>query len=284
MDTDDLEPRTNEFDVYGLTHQGKVREINQDHFLLCSLYKRLKIHATSLPKPELLRLRGERIAFLAVVADGVGGHQAGEEASRIALETIAHYITDTMQCYYTNDPDQETRFLEHLDESVLECHAQVVSEAKADPGRHGMATTLTLAIGHWPWAYVVQVGDSRCYQLRDGELSQITRDQTVAQEFLDQGILTPDEVKETNLDNILSSAIGGPRATPRTNRTSMRWNDVLLLCSDGLTRHVSDDRLREQLQKMESAKQVCHALVQDALDGGGEDNITVIVGRTKPAA
>jgi PPM family protein phosphatase len=284
MVIDESRPRDGELDVYGLTHPGKVRTVNQDHFLICSLHKRLKIHATSLPSPESLRFRGERLAFMTLVADGVGGHQAGEEASRIALETVARYITLSTECYYTHDPDQEQRFLELLHESVMKCQETVSKEAEADPALHGMATTLTLVIGSWPWAYVVQVGDSRCYQLHEGELVQITRDQTVAQDLLDEGILTSDEAAKTAWANVLSAAIGDGRASPVTTRTIMHRKDVILLCSDGLTRHVSDERIRELLAANLTSRETCDQLVQDALDGGGEDNITVVVGRVKDEA
>lgn len=272
-------PRDDDLEVFGLTHPGKVRENNEDHFLLCSLFKRLKIHATSLPKPETLRFRGERVSFMALVADGVGGALAGEEASRLALETIARYITQGMDCYYAHDPDQEILFHEHLQRSVMECHDTVISEGHGDPHLSGMATTLTLAIGHWPWAYVVQVGDSRAYHLHDGALTQITRDQTAAQFLADRGMLPTSEHERTRLENMLASAIGGPTATPVTSRIALHLDDVILLCSDGLTRHVPDHQIRDRLDAMVSAKETCEELLADALDAGGEDNITVIAGR-----
>ncbi len=272
-------PRDNEIDVKGLTHPGKVRAINQDHFLIASLHKRLKIHSTSLPRPEKLRFRGERLAFMTLVADGVGGHQAGEEASRLALETVARYITQSMQCYYTHNPEHDQEFLELLQETVMECHNTVAAEAQSDPSLHGMATTLTLVIGSWPWTYVVQVGDSRCYLLHDDELVQLTRDQTVAQDLLDEGIISDEEAETTAWANVLSSAIGDGKATPVTTRTEMHWGDRLMLCSDGLTRHVSDERIKELLEASHTSKEACEALVQEALDGGGEDNNTVVVGR-----
>jgi serine/threonine protein phosphatase PrpC len=272
-------PRDNEIDVKGLTHPGKVRSTNQDHFLIASLHKRLKVHATSLPHAEKLRFRGERLAFMTLVADGVGGHQAGEEASRLALEKVAKFITESTECYYTHDPDQEQHFLELLHRSVMKCHDAIAEEAKSDPSLHGMATTLTLVIGSWPWAYVVQVGDSRCYLLHDGELAQLTRDQTVAQDLLDEGIISDDEARKTAWANVLSSAIGDGKACPVTTRAVMNWGDRILICSDGLTRHVSDERIKEILLTTPDSKASCEALVQDALDGGGEDNITVVVGR-----
>jgi len=96
-------PRDDEIDVWGLTHPGKVRKNNQDHFLLGSLHKRLEIRASSLPPTELLQARDERIGFLAMVADGVGGHAAGEEASRLALEEVTLYVAQSTRCYYDWD-------------------------------------------------------------------------------------------------------------------------------------------------------------------------------------
>jgi serine/threonine protein phosphatase PrpC len=142
-----------------------------------------------------------------------------------------------------------------------------------------MATTLTLYLGVWPRAYLLQVGDSRCYLLRHGELTQITRDQTMAQEMVDLGVMKAEDAAATRLAHTLTSSIGGSQTDPKVTRFEMTWGHVLLLCSDGLTRHVSDDRIREVLRSMTSARQACETLLQDALDGGGSDNITIVVGR-----
>jgi protein phosphatase len=123
------------------------------------------------------------------------------------------------------------------------------------------------------------VGDSRCYLLHEGELMQITRDQTVAQDLYDRGVLSTAEAEESKWSHVLASAIGGPEAHPVTNRTVLHWDDVMLLCSDGLTGYVDEAQIRRRLLEMESSQQVCEALVQDALDGGGGDNVTVVVGR-----
>jgi protein phosphatase len=142
-----------------------------------------------------------------------------------------------------------------------------------------MATTLTLFLGVWPKAYLLQVGDSRCYFYRDGELRQITRDQTMAQELMDIGVLKPADAPGTRFARTLSSSIGGRMTDPVVTRLQMTWETVLLLCSDGLTGHVPDERIRERLRAMTSARQVCEDLLQDALDAGGTDNVTIIVGR-----
>jgi protein phosphatase len=133
-------------------------------------------------------------------------------------------------------------------------------------------------IGVWPRVYVVQLGDSRYYALRGDELVQISRDQTVAQDLMDQGVLTPEQAARGRWSNMLSSAIGGVESRPQVTSIENDWNYVHLLRSDGLTKHVTNDQIKHRLQEMTSARQACEALVQDALDGGGEDNITVVVG------
>jgi serine/threonine protein phosphatase PrpC len=142
-----------------------------------------------------------------------------------------------------------------------------------------MATTLTLYLGVWPRAYLLQVGDSRCYLLRQGELTQITRDQTLAQYMVDVGAMKKEEVAGTRFEHTLTSSIGGQQTEPTVSRIDMSWGHVLLLCSDGLTRHVSDERIRDVLRSMTTARQACETLLQEALDGGGTDNITIVVGR-----
>lgn len=272
-------PRDDEIDAYGLTHRGKVRRGNQDHFLIASLHKRMEVHVTSLPQPGQL-VGVERLAFLAMVADGVGGGPGGEEASRLAAEAITRYVTQSLECYYTADPTDEATFPQRLEEAALRCHMDVSRHGMGDPERAGMATTLTLWLGVWPRAYLLQVGDSRCYILRDGALQQISRDQTMAQELVDQGVITRTDLLNTRWAGVLASAIGGPQAAPVVTQLDQEWGDVGLLCSDGLTRHVGDDRIRERLSAMTSAKDACEGLLQDALDAGGHDNITILVGRS----
>jgi protein phosphatase len=118
--------------------------------------------------------------------------------------------------------------------------------------------------------------------LRQGELRQISRDQTMAQDLVDQGIMTRTEAYQTRWANVLASAIGGSEAAPVVTRLDPMWNDVGLLCSDGLTKHVPDARIRERLLSSSSSKQACEALLEDALGGGGTDNITIVVGRMPP--
>ena len=274
-------PRDSELDVYGLTHPGLVRANNEDHFLICALKKKVEVYHTSLPDPSVLGF-SHRVAMLALVADGVGGAKAGEEASRITLEHVTRYVTEALECYYTSDPDNDSQFITELEEAALKVHSEIAVEAATDSARRGMATTLTLWLGIWPNAYLLQVGDSRCYTLRDGELRQVSRDQTMAEEFVQQGVFNREDAAFKRWANVLSSAIGGPQAAPTVNKVPQSWGSIGMMCSDGLTRHVSDERIKEVLSTMKSARDGCERLLQDALDGGGEDNITVLIGRSVP--
>lgn len=272
-------PSDSEIDVYGLTHPGKVRSNNEDHFLVCALQKRMQVYHTSLPDTSILG-GNERIAMLGMVADGVGGAAAGEEASRMALEGVTRYVSQALRCYYNSDPAHDEELIHTLNEAALTVHNELATTTRENRELRGMATTLTLWLGVWPDAYLLQVGDSRCYTLRDGKLTQLSRDQTMAEELVDQGVFTRDDARRTKWAHVLSSAIGGPQAAPVVRKLPQQWGDVGLMCSDGLTRHVPDERIRERLMTTKTAREGCDALLQDALDAGGEDNITIIIGRT----
>ena len=275
-------PKDSEIDAFGLTHPGKVRKENQDHFLLCQLRKQIHVQLTSLPDATQLAMEGERLAFLAMVADGVGGGPAGEEASRLALEAITRYVAEATQTYYGQDSGDDRAFSAALAEAAKRCHKDLLKRASQE-SRPRMATTLTLLIGVWPSLYLVQVGDSRYYLLKQGELIQVSRDQTIAQDLIDQGAFSRAEAARTSWMDVLSSAIGGSTSNPVVTRIDNDRSYVHLICSDGLTKHVPDARIAERLREMSSAEQVCESLLQDALDGGGTDNVTIVVARARPA-
>ncbi len=271
-------PRDSELDVFGVTNVGKVRKENQDHFLIASLHKHLAVHHTSIPVDSLRSEETDRLAFLAMVADGVGGSAGGEEASRFALDAIAAYISRSMHCYYSADPNDDAEFVHVLQEGAMRVHASMNQRAAA-VDRAGMATTLTAFLGVWPRAYILQVGDSRYYTLRNGVLHQMSRDQTVAEDLIAAGVIRRSDPGHERWRHVLSSAIGGPEASPVITAIENDWGHVHLLCSDGLTKHVSDEQIADRLRTMTTSHEACQALLQDALDGGGTDNITIVVGR-----
>jgi protein phosphatase len=194
-------------------------------------------------------------------------------------------VSSTLRCYHTAGSAEDEEFFQALRAAALEAHSQVRSEAADRPETRRMATTLTLAIAVWPWMYVVQVGDSRCYQYVGETLKQVTRDQTMAQDLVDRGALPAERVADSPFSHVLVSAIGGEEALPEVSRLDIRRrNTVILLCSDGLTKHVSNDEIAERLRTMESSEQVCRALLDLALERGGTDNITVLAGGVGGAA
>jgi serine/threonine protein phosphatase PrpC len=280
---DARKPGDRDIDVFGLTHMGKVRKENQDHFRVAALHKQMVVEHTSLPADVELPVVPERLASLAMVADGVGSG-AGEEASRFALQAVAQYVARSTQTFYTSDSSEPEAFARLLSDAAMQCHADLLERA-AQEGRPGrLATTLTLWLGLWPQAYLLQLGDSRCYLYREGRLTQISQDQTMAQDLIDKGVLTRTNAAKTKWAHVLSSAIGGQQAAPLVTRIVREWGTIVLLCSDGLTKHVPDERIAERLAALTSAKRTCEELLQDALDDGGTDNITVVIGRTvRPA-
>lgn len=272
-------PADEELDLFGITDRGKVRADNQDQFLICTVHPQIVVHGTSLPNPNELALRGTRLASMFVVADGVGGAAAGSEAARVATEAITRYVTSTLRCYNVAGSSNDEEFLDALRSAALQAHDAVRAEAVVRPGGGRMATTLTLGIAVWPWLYVVQVGDSRAY-LYDGTLHQITRDQTVAQQLVDQGILPADRLARSPLRNVLSSAIGADEALPVVTRVDVSERACLLMiCSDGLTKHVTDDELASAFSERKSSEKLARDLLDLALSRGGSDNITIIVGQ-----
>ncbi len=272
-------PRDDELDLFGITHVGRVRVENQDHFLVATVHPELNVHETSLPPASSLAVHGTRLATVMLVADGVGGSTGGREASQLAIETITRYVSSTLRCYHAAGSSAEQEFVDALREAVLEAHAAVRAESAARPDVKHMATTLTLFLAVWPWAYVVQVGDSRCYHYAHGKLDQLTKDQTIAQNLVDQGVLSPERMAKSPLNNVLASAIGADEAEPVVSRVKMDGRGVFLLCSDGLTKHVGDDEIAAELRALASSEQACRRLLDLALERGGSDNITVLIAR-----
>lgn len=270
-------PRDEDLDFFGITHPGRVRAENQDHFLYATLHKTMRVWGTSLPNPELLELPSQRLASFGLVADGVGGRLGGETASRAALEAVAGYVTHAMHSFYTADADNEGSFQESLQEAARMSHQAVIARARESGDQRGMATTLTAMIAIWPVLYILHVGDSRCYRFRNGVAEQLTRDQTMAQDLVDSGVLPADRAPRSPFANVLSSSLGGQTTQPIVIRSDLVAGDIILLCSDGLTKHVSAARIAERLESLTSSEQACRELIDDALAGGGSDNVTVLV-------
>ncbi len=262
--------------AFGLSDVGKVRETNEDQFFIGTLHKELEVQHTSLESREAFEHFTRTDAQLLLVADGVGGVSGGRRASQTAVHTLATYIGQTAGCYYDFDIEQESEFLARLERAFERAHEAV---RELGGGGHGPATTLTLAVVIGARAYLVHVGDSRAYHMRGERLRQFTRDQTMGEYLADAGALSEEEARAGGLHNVLASAIGGPEMLPSIGLLDLLPGDALVLCSDGLTKHVNDDAIKGILAAGGTPEQACRALVDAALAAGGSDNVTVIVAR-----
>jgi protein phosphatase len=275
----DQRPADSEIDAFGITHPGKVRKENQDHFLIATVHPEVVVHQSSLPTGAELPVRGGRLGSVLLVADGVGGSDEGGTAAQVATEAVVRYVAGTMRCYNSAAMGQHDEFFKALEAAALEAHDAVRAEAATRPGESRMATTLTLGVAVYPWLYVVQVGDSRAYLYSHGRLSRLTRDQTYAQDLIEGG-MAPKDLERSPLKHVLSSAIGGEEAKPIVTRADVTERGcVVLFCTDGLTKHVTDDEIAEHCKSAMSAEKLCKDLLQLALDRGGSDNVTIVVGR-----
>jgi protein phosphatase len=268
-------PRQSDVDAFGLTHPGKMRPANADQFLILTLHKLTQVQASSLPVDLARSQTSDARAFIFLVADGVGSG-VGVQASEAAMRHVMTYVTHATRLCYILDPAQEDHFLGELQKAVRRAHDEVHLDAQQG-GVSSMATTLTLVAFIWPTAYLVHVGDSRCYRLRNGELQRMTHDQTMAQALVDAGALTNSKAEHSPLKHILTSAIGADALMPEAASDSCQWDDTMMLCTDGLTKHVSDAEIESILRGPESSEAMTHKLVDLALERGGSDNVTVVI-------
>ncbi len=268
-------------DCFGASDIGLVRDSNQDQFLIGDLRKSLEVFQTSMDVDDHTQVFGGSKGKLLLVADGMGGHAAGERASTLAVDTLTTYLLNSMHWFYRLHGDNEDDFVEELVEALKNCQQAVLSEGEIFPDRRGMGTTLTIAYIIWPHVYVVHAGDSRCYLIRNRELRQITKDHTVAQQFVDRGELEQEQAEKSKWSNMVWNVLGGNNANlaPQVIQWELQVGDGLLLCTDGLTKHVGDGQILELFQQRSSSQQVCNALVHTANENGGSDNITAVVAR-----
>ena len=203
-----------------------------------------------------------------VVADGMGGAQAGEVASSIAIEAFERELP------HSGTPE------ERLAERVREANQQIYDHSRAEHGREGMGTTLTAAYLDDAHLAIAHVGDSRAYLFRDGELTRLTQDHSLVDELVRQGKLTEEQAAEHPQRSIITRALGPePDVEVDTWTYPVRAGDVLLLCSDGLTSMVPEERIAEILGSAETLEEVGRRLIEGANEAGGRDNITVVLFR-----
>lgn len=267
-------------DVYGATDIGLHRQVNQDQFLIGTLTKALLIHDSSGVFGDRDSILGRDSGTLILVADGVGGAVAGEQASAFAVDSVARYVLSFLP-WWAALPQADDDLRVEMESAVAASEIGLRDLEHQRPEVRGLGTTLTMAFIVWPTMYVVHVGDSRCYVDRNGKLEQVTRDHTVAQQLADEGVIDQGDVEMSPLSSVLWNAVGGDDtlAQPEIYKVSLQEGDTVLICTDGLTKHVADDEIARLLGSGLEARKTCEVLVGAANEAGGSDNITVVVAR-----
>lgn len=263
--------------AFGLTDRGRVRETNEDQFLIADLTKTMRITQTSLSEP--LTEQGAEQGHVFLVADGMGGQAAGEKASAIAIAAVEQFTLNQLKWFFHPDGPDAQRVLGEFQAGLRQADSKIIAEQQEHPEWKGMGTTLTMAYQlNWQMC-VLHVGDSRAYVFRDGELHQLTQDHTVTADLVRMGQLKPEEAERHRLRKVITNVVGGDRAgiNVEAQAFDLQPGDRLLLCSDGLTEMVSNDEIAAVLDAIDAPETACKTLVERANDAGGRDNVTVIV-------
>ncbi len=269
-----------EIDLAALSHPGRVRSNNEDHYVVARFDRAMHTLLTNLPEGETPAAYAET-AYGLLVADGVGGAAAGEIASRTAIQALVDLVIETPDWIMRLDAPLAQEVLQRMERRFQKVREALVERARIDPSLRGMATTLTVACSIGTELLTAHVGDSRAYLFRDGRLERLTRDQTMAQSLADAGAIGQEEIATHPARHVLTSALAtrGAFAQVELKRSRLADGDQLLLCSDGLTEMVAEDEIAAALKTPGPASEACRVLVDLALEAGGKDNVTVVLGK-----
>jgi PPM family protein phosphatase len=268
---------------YGLTDPGRIRPSNEDHFAVVEMARTLYVHHTSVPQAKAQY--GSHRGHLFLVADGMGGHQAGEVASALTAVSVEGFLLNTLKRFFRLHSSEEQNVLKEFQGALLQADARIFEEASRHPEMLGMGTTLTMAFALDWKLFVAHAGDSRCYLFSGGELRQLTRDHTVVAELVRRGVLTSEEASRHPQRHVVTNVLGGhePGVWGEMHKLDLEPGDAVLLCSDGLTEMVPDARIATVLGEEREPRRACERLVAEANARGGKDNVTVVVARFEAA-
>jgi protein phosphatase len=254
--------------AYGQTDLGLVRKNNEDSFLIVDLTEGTESAGSS----ALNFTAGERGGLL-MVADGMGGAEAGEVASRMAVELVCRYLQSERF-------DSRETFVANLKNSIERANLNIQQEGQKHEERKGMGTTLTAAGIFGGELFFAQVGDSRGYLVRNGSIAQITQDQSLVAHLVASGVLTPEKAKVDRRRNVILQALGAQKQLEvAISVVELKRGDCAILCSDGLSGKVEAEEIIKILQGSAGADDACAQLIDLAKQRGGEDNITVVIAK-----
>lgn len=275
-----LEPFTAEFpalpegtiEIAGRTDVGLIREHNEDSFLFGDLAAGEKV-----TENDAGVLRIEAMPVILMVADGVGGAASGEIASSLATEVA---FTSLREFSERGALKGAVVIADSLQQAVLAANRAIHNHSRENRVHHGMGTTATIALVIGGMVYFAQVGDSRAYIIRDGIAHQMTKDQSLVQRMVDAGKLTQEQAERSEHRNIILQALGPePTITAEFTRDRLRHNDVIILCSDGLSNQMAAGEIAAIVNAKVELEPICDALIDRAIETGAPDNVTVVAGR-----
>jgi serine/threonine protein phosphatase PrpC len=269
-----------EVDIGALSHQGHIRENNEDSYLVMKFGRSLENLLTNLDE-TLLEDSYLMNGYGIFVADGMGGLAGGEVASRLALSKLVELLAETSDWTLSVRHHRDlTTVLERMTERFFQIDEVVRTEAANDSSLQGMGTTLTVAAALGHDLVIGHVGDSRAYLLQADTFQQLTTDHTLAQALIDAGVAGRDDPASRSMRHVLTAAVGSlGKGEPEVRRFKISEADQLLLCTDGLTEMVDDKTIADVLRKTNSSQKACEDLVDLALRNGGVDNVTAVVAR-----
>ena len=271
-------PRALAVKTFGITDTGRVRESNEDQFVVAELTKSMRIWQSSLPATTAQF--GDERGHLFLVADGMGGHHGGDEASALAVVAIQQFTLNTLKWFFESKQEAQS-VLAQFQAALRLADAHIREQAAENRELRGMGTTVTMAYHLDAQLCIVHVGDSRAYLCRDDELHQLTRDHTLVAELVRSGALQPEEVARHRFRHVITNVVGGNDAGVKVeaHAVEVQAGDRLLLCTDGLTEMLTNDAILGTLLVEGDPERACRSLLAQANAAGGRDNITLIIVR-----
>jgi protein phosphatase len=266
--------------AYGLTDRGCVRRNNEDQFLIATFERSMSVEHSSVSLAGSMS-KPLRQGLVLMVSDGMGGYEGGEVASNVIVQEMADYCFGRMPWLRNGFGPLAVEIKQGLKRALEECLPKVRQAALERRLDQRMGATFTMAYVEYPRVYVMHAGDSRCYLEHAGAFLRLTRDHTVAQQMVDESVMSEADAARSPYRHVLLNAVGGETDDifVDVHLLELEQGDQLLLCSDGLTSQLTDSQIRRELAGRRKVADTVGRLVDAAKQAGGDDNITVVLAR-----